>query len=412
MLGPVTMREAKVWVQTDIETDVRIRYKLSDNSENYTTNSIRTGQSNNFCATFTLLKVEPDRDYLYQVEINGQPSEEAYAFSTPQYYYDKTPPPDIKFALLGANYRPETGFEPPYQTLGAGYDIFYSIQKKNPDFIIWAGNTTHLRPSDWTSKSGYLKRYAHARSIPELKNLIAQVPNYATWGSADYGPPRSGSEYTFKEIARNNFLEYWPSPNPPQESGIVSRFRHSDVEFFILDVQSNRRDQPNSNNLPEILGKQQIDWLRKEIKTSTATFKCIVAGAPILNPAKNYQNLVFAEAEQKRMLQMLRDEQIDGLFFLSGGKKFGELTRLVHANSYNLYDLTVGPVTAAPASKADELNFFRMPGTSVFERHFAMIEITGPEDDRKLTMRVLDLEGNELWQQSVRASQLLSERKD
>ena len=40
---------------------------------------------------------------------------------------------------------------------------------------------------------------------------------------------------------------------------------------------------------------------------------------------------------------MLRDARIAGLFFISGGKSYGELTRLVHANSYNLYDLTLGP---------------------------------------------------------------------
>ena len=106
------------------------------------------------------------------------------------------------------------------------------------------------------------------------------------------------------------------------------------------------------------------------------------------------------------MLQMLRDARIAGLFFISGGKSYGELTRLVHANSYNLYDLTLGPLTANPGNNEDELNFFRQPGSSTFERHFAIIEFAGPEEERRLTIRIMSIEGKELWSRSISASSL------
>ena len=126
----------------------------------------------------------------------------------------------------------------------------------------------------------------------------------------------------------------------------------------------------------------------------------------MLNPADNRNNLSYAEREHSDLLQMLRDERIAGLFFISGGKYYGELTRLVHANSYNLFDLTLGPLTANPQENQDELNFFRMPGTSTFERHFALLDFTGPEDDRALNIRVMSMEGKELWQRTIQASQL------
>ena len=131
-----------------------------------------------------------------------------------------------------------------------------------------------------------------------------------------------------------------------------------------------------------------------------------MAGAPELNPADSPENLSYAEREHTELLQTLRDASISGLFFISGGKPYGELTRLVHANSYNLFDLTVGPMTARPREKNEELNFFRMPGTSTYRRHFALIDVRGPEDDRALTMRVLSVDGKEIWSRTVRASAL------
>jgi alkaline phosphatase D len=154
------------------------------------------------------------------------------------------------------------------------------------------------------------------------------------------------------------------------------------------------------------LGKEQIEWLRQSLIQSEATFKIIIAGAPILNPANSRSNLSYAEREHTELLQMLRDARIAGLFFVSGGKSYGELTRLVHANSYKLYDLTLGPLTANPSNNEEELNFFRQPGSSTFERHFALIEFSGPEEERSLTIRIMSMEGKELWNRSIPASSL------
>ena len=51
-----------------------------------------------------------------------------------------------------------------------------------------------------------------------------------------------------------------------------------------------------------------------------ATFKLIIAGAPILNPAASPTNLSYASEEQSRLLEMIRTEKIAGLLFISGGK--------------------------------------------------------------------------------------------
>jgi alkaline phosphatase D len=273
--------------------------------------------------------------------------------------------------------------------------------------MIWAGNTAHLRVSDWNTQSGFLKRYSNARSMPELAPLLASIPHYAVWGRHDFGAPKSGRLSATRTIAETSFEAYWPRPiEVAHLEGVATQFRYADADFFLLDTQSYRYDMPDSQSRVEILGKPQVAWLRQALMQSNATFKIIVAGAPILNPANSRENLSFAESEHTEFLQMLRTERISGLIFLSGGKPYGELTRLVHANSYNLYDLTLGPMTASPSNEQEELNFFRMPGSSTFERHFALIDFRGPEENRLLRIRVMSVEGQELWSRTIPAKDL------
>ena len=68
----------------------------------------------------------------------------------------------------------EDGYEPPYRILGGGYDIFTSIAKAEPALMIWAGNTAHLRSSDWGSKSGYQKRFLHSALCTSIATTAPQ----------------------------------------------------------------------------------------------------------------------------------------------------------------------------------------------------------------------------------------------
>lgn len=408
MLTGLEMREARIWVQTDDPSIARIAYAPVDDKENPTWSlPAETNPALANTATIVLSGIEPGKAYHYKIELNGELARGSYEFTSPDNYHGRTPPPDFRIAVGGAHYMIEDGYEPPYQLLGAGYEIFETIADSDPTLMLWLGNTAHLRESDWGSKSGYLKRFATARTAPGLNRLLSSTSHYATWGANDYGPLHAGAHYSYRQVAEDSFRAFWPQPvKVPGLDGLATRFRYADVDFFMLDTRSYRNDTPTSKQAFQILGAAQIEWLRQELIRSKATFKVVVAGSPILNPAKSRSNLSYAEAEHTRLLQMLRSEDILGLFFISGGKYYGELTRLVHANSYNVFDLTVGPLTANPRDNQDELNFFRMPGSSTFERHFALIDFSGPEDERSINIRIMSIEGKELWTREIPASSL------
>jgi len=413
MLGDVSMRHARVWVQTTEAAEVRVAYwKKGDRDATQWAGPVATDPAWGHTATVSLAGVEPGNTYRYAIELDGERLDRlsSQTFDTQPYYFEKQPPPDVTIALGAGHYRPQEGFEPPYKTLGAGYNIFATIAGRDPDAMVWLGDTMHLRPSDWASRAGYVKRNAHARAQPEMRQLLAGTPNYATWSSADYGPEGAGRLYGRKRIARGAFEAFWANPEIaiPEFNGIATRFRVSDAEFFLLDTRSARAIRTAQDEVPQVLGDAQIRWLSEALQRSDATFKIVGAGAPILNPADKPGNLSYAKEEHNELLRVLRDSGASGLVFVSSGKTYGELTRYVQPNSYALYDLTLGPLTSAPKDQADELNYFRQPGKSTFERHFALLEITGPEDARELTMRVIGTEGEEKWSRTLKYGELRS----
>lgn len=408
MLSDLTFREAQVWIQTKIPANTRIRYfETSDPKTIYYTEQILTNTSNACVANFVLGHIEPNKNYSYAVEIEGALSEEHYSFKSLNYFYDKEPPPDVTIALIGAHYAIEDAFEPPYIVRGGGYGIFDKVYNAQPDLVLWAGNTAHLRKSDLHSEQAYYKRYTQARSMIQPKTFLAEIPHLGIWSSNDYGSPGSGRTMSLKSDAQRSFSDFWPkSASVEHQANLCYSHKLSDVEFFFLDVQSERDGYQRNTRHPSILGEAQIEWLKDALINSDATFKIIVSGAPILNPSKSAKNFSYAEKEKQDLLDFLKSYTISGLFFISGGSYKGELTRLVHSSYYSFFDWTIGPSTATPVNEDNELNFFRIPGTNTFEQQYGILSIQGEEGTRRLEMQVFSLAGIQLWSRTIEENEL------
>lgn len=273
MLTHLEMREAKIWLQAKEPSLVRIAYSVvgREASTAWST-TVETDSNKGHTAVVTLDQIEPGLQYSYQVETNGVLATESASFTAPENYHDKAPPPDFSIAVGGAHYAMEEGFEPPYQVIGGGYGIFNTIAQSDAKLMIWAGNTAHLRVSDWNTQSGFLKRYSNARSMPELAPLLASIPHYAVWGRHDFGAPKSGRLSATRTIAETSFEAYWPRPiEVAHLEGVATQFRYADADFFLLDTQSYRYDMPDSQSRVEILGKPQVAWLRQALMQSNAT---------------------------------------------------------------------------------------------------------------------------------------------
>ena len=109
-------------------------------------------------------------------------------------------------------------------------------------------------------------------------------------------------------------------------------------------MRSNRDDHPSSSHNRKILGEAQINWLRNELIHSDATFKVIVAVPPSSIPPITPSISAMQNKSTTDYLKSSAESASPACFFISGGSYQGELTKLVHSSSHNLYDLSVGPL--------------------------------------------------------------------
>lgn len=128
----------------------------------------------------------------------------------------------------------------------------------------------------------------------------------------------------------------------------------------------------------------------------------------MVNPMTFYEGFGWYTAEQRRMINYIREANISGVMFLSGDRHHSEPLKRIEPDLYPLYEFTSSPLTSDPANPTrEENNPARVPGTLVKRRSdFGLIVASGPANARKLLLRTLDAAGKELWRHEIKASEL------
>jgi alkaline phosphatase D len=130
-------------------------------------------------------------------------------------------------------------------------------------------------------------------------------------------------------------------------------------------------------------------------------------GGQVLNPHAIGETYATFPEERQALLRRIGEEEVNGVLFVTGDRHFSELSRLERPGSYPLFDFTVSPLTTWVASAAEkEPNALRVPGTHVLERNFGTIEVSGPRNERTLTLAVWDARGAQKWTRTIRAADL------
>ena len=412
MVGYSTMQEVLLWVQTEERANVHFEYYEIDNPKvKFSTDKIETEKKNGYVAKLIADQVIPGKKYKYEVYINNYKIERNYAmeFQTQELWKWRTDPPDVKFIIGSCSYINEPKFDRPGKPYGSNFEIFNSINKKKPDFMLWLGDNTYLREPDWNSRTGFIKRYSHTRAFPELQPLLASTHHYATWDDHDYGPNNSDGSFWLKETASEIFKLFWGNPNydVTGKGGITGFFQWSDLDFFLLDNRYHRTANNNLTGNRQMLGKDQIDWLINALSFSQASFKFVAVGGQVISNGAVYENYATYPDERKYLLDKIREAKIEGVIFLDGDRHHTILSKMQETkNVYPLYDLTCSSLTAGVNNDNEPYNSFKLEETFVNVNNFGMLNVTGPTNDRELTIQIFDKDGKELWIKSIKANDL------
>jgi len=434
MLGYATMAEVLVSVQTDAPAEVVISYWEQGRPETMRrTDPVRTEKKTAYMARCIADEVSAGKTYQYAVFIDGEQVQPQFreGFEDGPIPLTFHTPPNWRFR--------ETGHEPVDFTLGFGscayineaggydrlngpdygadYQVFESIFTVDPDVFIWLGDNIYYREPDWSSRTGMIHRWTHDRSIPELRPMLANIPNYAIWDDHDYGPNDIGHYYWNKALGTEIFSLFSgnPSAGLPDTPGIFTYFAWADVHFYLLDNRTNRTVadlHPNDfGYLRQQFGKAQVDWLvemlkynrNQSVSSYPSTFNIIAAGSQILSPRDKDGLAASCPEEWEYLFDRLVAEEIHNVIFITGDIHFSEVTRREY-KGITFWDITSSPLTAGPDTR-DSLgeNPYRVdvfPGErdSYQARNFATLSFEGPLPKRRAVLRYYDSDGNLLNQ--------------
>lgn len=403
MAGYSTMLEVGIWVQLDAAADVQIEYWKPESTEKAKSDRCHTLKDEAFTARFKVGELEPGNTYKYHVLVNGKVASEELEFHSQALWQWRTDPPTFKLALGSCTYVNEERYDRPGKPYGRNYQTLESMANKKPDLTLWLGDNIYLREPDWSSWTGYMHRYTHTRSLPEMQKLLQTGHHYAIWDDHDFGANDADGSWLHKDWALKSFGLFWmnPSVGVPGLTGNMTAFQFNDVDFFLLDNRYNRTPFDQKNEAPEMFGKAQIDWLIDMLKYSKSPFKLVAAGGQILNDVAIFETFAQFKEEREYLLKRIEEENIKGVIFLTGDRHHSELSKMTLPNGNLIYDLTVSPLTSGEHNAKDEKNSFRVDGTHVATQNFAIAEFSGERKSRVMKISLYNADGELIWVQEI-----------
>ncbi|MEV0285913.1 MULTISPECIES: alkaline phosphatase D family protein [unclassified Kribbella] len=302
-------RPARMWVEVSpTETFRRVR-RLSgpilDERSDFTGKTLLRGLPAGEDVFYRVVVADPDDDRRN---------------SAPEYGRLRTAPngsADIRFLWSADLAGQGWGIDP----ARGGYRIFEAMRRLNPDFFICSGDLIYadgVLPAEKPLPDGtvwrnlvtaekskvaetlaeYRGNYRYNLLDENLRRFNAEVPQINSWDDHEVtnnwypGEILDDSRYTEKRVdvlaarARRAFHEYLPTSTRTDDEGRVYRVnRYGELlDVFVIDMRSYK--DANTAGLEAVsdggvFGRRQLDWLKRELKASRATWKVLAADLPI-----------------------------------------------------------------------------------------------------------------------------------
>ena len=154
-----------------------------------------------------------------------------------------------------------------------------------------------------------------------------------------------------------------------------------------------------------MFGPAQIEWLKKSLASSRATFKLVCNGSQLLSEDENGHHSGWHNyrSERELFLAWLAKEKIPGLLFLSGDRHNTQVFRLKQDGAPTVYEFSCSPFTSrlSKLSKKDRANPRFVEGLGVEKHNFGTLEFTGTGSSRRIVASCFDADGKQLWQRML-----------
>ena len=405
MVGYATPDAIAIWCRINGTHEVQIQWSSTDDfAVTRVTPTRVASKEKDYIVKFVLENLEPNTEYFYKVLINGKP--DPYLAALMPFRTHSAPTPDWK-GEFSVGFGSCARFQ-----ADRIQQIWRHVELAGPDLFFRVGDNIY---GDALDPDILAEEYRRQRDVGSLQPVLHSIPQLATWDDHDFGLNNHDRTHPGKASALDIFRQYWfnPAHGTPDIPGVFFSYSYGPVDFFFLDARY-YRDPNKAPDVPgkTMLGTAQLDWLRKELKSSSAIFKVLVSGSG-WSKAKGSGGDSWASYihERDSLFAYITDNDIEGVVLLSGDTHVAELNAIPWSEKggYDMYDLTSSPLAQSTERGSWLVRRPELRIRPVFfnSANFGLLEFDLDRPDPQLTYNVIRENGSPVWQPFIlRASEL------
>ncbi|MFJ9740766.1 alkaline phosphatase D family protein [Streptomyces sp. NPDC101166] len=353
-----------------------------------------------------------------------------------------------------------------------GYRIYRAMAALDPDFFLcsgdniyadgplaasaplpggrtWRNITTEEKAKVAETLAEFRGNFRYNLLDDNLRRFNAQVPSIVQWDDHEVtnnwypGEILGDARYTEKDVdvlaarARRAFSEYFPITTLRRPSGRVHRVQRYGplLDVFVLDMRTYRdANSPDDGTVDAqgILGREQLEWLKRELARSRAVWKVIAADMPLglvvpdaTDGEPNFEAVAQGdpgaplgrELQIAELLRFVKHRRITGTVWLTAdvhhtSAQHYDPSRAAFKDFAPFWEFVSGPLNAGafPASALDgtfgpDRVFVKAPATANVSpadgyQFFGEVDIDG--DSGELTVRLREQDGTVLFTKALR----------
>jgi alkaline phosphatase D len=192
-------------------------------------------------------------------------------------------------------------------------------------------------PHECLSLDDYRRRYAHYRRDADLVSVHQAHAVVVTWddhelannawlgGSIEHGPGEG--TWAARRAAATQAHREWLPRHEPFAGSLYRQLVFGDVELFVLDTRLEGRDPPPQSDADAarpgrtLLGAAQREAFLTGLRTSQARWKVVAQSVQMSPHHHDFWNHDAWDGfgdERRRILETIRDEGIENVFFVCG----------------------------------------------------------------------------------------------
>ena len=270
--------------------------------------------------------------------------------------------------------------------------ILKTIEKKELDLFMFIGDNVY-----GDQKDGELDKLirTYKQQYNNLENFLKNVSTEFIWDDHDFGLNDGGSDYRYKDRAKELFLETWkiPSQDPRrlrdglyfdkmiEKNGLKVHLIFLDNRTFKsewkltdeFNKEGKERYVEDFDPDKTLLGKKQWQWLKDKLNEDS-NIKIILSSLQILSLGHGWESWDKLPLERERLFNLIDESNLSNLFIFSGDRHRGGFYSFKTDDNNDIYEFTSSSLNLPIPFNTEEKGPLRI-GSTYRKANFGVVRI-------------------------------------